>query len=158
MVELDETDEFWGFALACYERPGVEGFLLHLQDERGADIPLLLWIAWTASQQCLADDRTLSQAVLFSNDWRENRVEPLRALRIEWKSVSDANVQEARKIIAKAEQGIERLQMRELADLQVSEASTETAPDLAKAMLGQYQNIARIEFTAEEISEFLSFL
>ncbi len=40
------SDPLWTFACAFYGRPGVAAACLALQDEGGADVPLLLYLIW----------------------------------------------------------------------------------------------------------------
>ncbi len=73
---------FWSFTLEVYGRQGVQPSVIHLQDDRGADVNLLLYAMWTASLGLPVFDaaraRELADAV---EAWRDTAIEPLRAVR-----------------------------------------------------------------------------
>jgi len=68
--------EFWDWAVAVYERPGVAEACLRLQDAHGQCVPLLLWAAWSGETQTLVATEAASRA----RKWLEV-IEPLRAVR-----------------------------------------------------------------------------
>jgi len=43
---MSEGQAFWCFSLAFYERPGVPGALIALQDRDGFDVNLVLFALW----------------------------------------------------------------------------------------------------------------
>jgi uncharacterized protein (TIGR02444 family) len=73
---------FWSFTLEVYGRQGVQPSVIHLQDDRGADVNLLLYAMWTAGLGLPVFDtgraRDLAAAV---EAWRDSAIEPLRAVR-----------------------------------------------------------------------------
>lgn len=76
------TSSLWTFSERIYARPGVADALLRLQNERGADVNLLLYCTWHAA----SGRGVLSRADLAALDealrpWREAIIGPLRALR-----------------------------------------------------------------------------
>ena len=68
----------WQYACKVYSKVGVEAALLHLQDEHGADINLILQALWLASEGvewapvCIPND--------YSR-WVEEQVIPIRTMR-----------------------------------------------------------------------------
>ena len=73
---------FWDHSLELYSRPGVAESCLRLQDRLGLDINLLLYACWTAAEGAgrpsSGDWRRLVDETAA---WREQVVEPLRAVR-----------------------------------------------------------------------------
>ncbi len=82
---LDE--ESWAFAARLYAEPGVADACLRLQVEAGVDVMLLLTVAFAAIDRGLllspAEIKELDTACRL---WREQVVQPLRALRTALKS------------------------------------------------------------------------
>ena len=117
----DHRAWFWGWAVGVYGREEVRAACLALQDEGGADVPLLLWAAWLGAHGRVPDASLAAQAEALSARWRAAAVHPLRALRRGLRGgvegLDPAGVEAARQGIAKAEQGAERQQMHALADL-----------------------------------------
>jgi uncharacterized protein (TIGR02444 family) len=68
--------EFWDWAIAVYERPGVAEVCLRLQDAHGQCVPLLLWAAWSGETQT----SVAADAAAEARSWLEV-IEPLRMLR-----------------------------------------------------------------------------
>lgn len=80
----------WNFSLAVYARPGVAATCIEAQDRFAADVNLLLYAAWLARQD-LALDRDQWRALTASvSDWQRRVVQPLRALRRDWKALPAA--------------------------------------------------------------------
>ncbi|WP_369985297.1 TIGR02444 family protein [Thalassolituus sp.] len=70
------NNALWRYALQVYSRPGVESFLLRLQDEFHADILQILAVLW-ANETALR----ISEEALNAPDyvaWRESMIQPLR--------------------------------------------------------------------------------
>jgi uncharacterized protein (TIGR02444 family) len=74
--------ESWAFALQLYAEPGVREACLHLQDQGGVDVMLLLVAVFAASRKHM---RLSAEDVSAMDDacrpWRAQVVAPLRALR-----------------------------------------------------------------------------
>ncbi len=68
--------EFWDWAVAVYERPGVAEACLRLQDAHGQCVPLLLWAAWSGETQ----NPVAAEAAARARSWLAV-IEPLRAVR-----------------------------------------------------------------------------
>ncbi len=72
---------FWRFSLGLYRRGGVEQACLGLQNACGADVNLLLFCCWMASQGKSLDKRALRRAIAAVRPWQEEVVRPLRRAR-----------------------------------------------------------------------------
>ncbi len=77
---------FWRFSLRFYALPGVAPACLVMQDEAKADVNLMLYLLFLATQK-----RALGRDDIVSLDkaisvWREEVIKPLRALRRHLKS------------------------------------------------------------------------
>ena len=68
--------DFWDWAIAVYERPGVAEACLRLQDAHGQCVPLLLWAAWSGE----TSSQVAVEAAAQARSWLEI-IEPLRAVR-----------------------------------------------------------------------------
>src|SRR4249920_218886 len=77
----------WRFSLGLYRAPGVADACLRLQDEAGADVNIVFFLLWNASQKrqfSAADVKATDAAVA---GWREAAVVPMREIR---RSLKDA--------------------------------------------------------------------
>ena len=72
---------FWNFSIGFYARPGVAAACLELQDEAGADINVVLYLFFLASQNRALDRTAVAQLDAAAASWRERIVQPLRAVR-----------------------------------------------------------------------------
>lgn len=103
---------FWTWATRLYAGPGVSEACLWLQDERGADVNLLLCAAWTAVAQGrsigVEDAAALDAAVA---DWRRDVVRAIRAVRRHVKTqASDPRLAPAYTALKRCELDAERAQ------------------------------------------------
>lgn len=102
------SNPFWEFSLAHYTRDEVPEACLALQDEFGLDVNLLLYAAWLAGMdQCLTVEHLKGMEAIIA-PWRTRVVQPLRALRRQWRNYPDASG--IRNEIKKLELGSERQQ------------------------------------------------
>lgn len=76
-----EAGAFWTWALAAYERPGVQESCLLLQDQWGQNIPLLLWAAWAQATGRRLDAEALEAGSDAARAWEETVIGPLRRVR-----------------------------------------------------------------------------
>ena len=86
------TTDLWSFALACYTRPGVETLCLELQ-EQGVDICLLLCGSWLEVRAVTCTPQRLEHLRTLADRWQHEVVTPLRALRQNWREVSQADAE-----------------------------------------------------------------
>jgi uncharacterized protein (TIGR02444 family) len=103
----------WDFVLRVYGGEGVQPACLALQDEHGQCVPLLLWRAWTLSEDRPVDADALESAVAVARAWHTEVIEPIRAVRRRLKAplppVDDAARLAFRQEIATREMAAERL-------------------------------------------------
>jgi uncharacterized protein (TIGR02444 family) len=71
----------WAFAVAAWERPGVEAICLELQDIDGQCPALLLWRLWTLRDARAVDPDILDKALHAARHWEDEVLRPLRAVR-----------------------------------------------------------------------------
>ena len=78
------SEDVWSYALKLYSRPGVEAACLALQ-EGGADVCLLLAATWLGTRGVAFHDERLAALEGVAEPWRRTVIEPLRALRQQWR-------------------------------------------------------------------------
>src|SRR5581483_5049760 len=138
---------FWRFSLKFYRHPGVSEACIALQDECGADVNLLLFLLWLAT-----DDRQLSAdevQLLDDNvrDWRNLTIVPIRNARRKLKGaatlVSPSKQEAFRTRIKAIELDAERLQQEALYDFTQSGplGTPASAPAAARHNLAAYQRL-----------------
>lgn len=115
------NDGLWEFACALYAKPGVAQACLALQDEHGADVPLLLAAIWhgAAGRGVLSAVRARRWKAT-ARAWRTQIVGPLRQARRALKPHEAADLYAA---VKRAELAAEKLQ---LAALERAAAARET--------------------------------
>ena len=69
------------YAGKLYAQPGMQSLLLSLQDDDGDDVLLLLMACWLGQQCVAADVAQWRQLHAQQAGWREQVIEPLRAVR-----------------------------------------------------------------------------
>jgi uncharacterized protein (TIGR02444 family) len=82
------SQSFWNFSLAVYSASTVQDECLHLQDQFGLDVNLVLFCAFFGAVHCIAltsDD--ISTARQEVQEWHEEIVRPLRAARRSLKTI-----------------------------------------------------------------------
>ena len=85
------SNPFWEFSLAHYALDGVPQACLALQDEFGLDVNVLLYGAWLAAMdRCLTLEH-LEDMERHIAPWRDRVVQPLRALRRQWRDYPAAS-------------------------------------------------------------------
>jgi len=85
------ANPLWDFSLRVYARPGVEAWLLYLQDELGADCNVLLGLAWQASEGRTLDTAQLTALLEHSDIAQRQCLKPLRTLRRDVKTLAAAD-------------------------------------------------------------------
>lgn len=114
-AHLPPAPDFWSFSLDFYARPGVAEACLELQDRHGLDVNLVLYCCWRGD---VLSEAQIQAAIGLTAPWREEAVQPLRALRRRLKPgfppFPEAGVLALRKRIADAELEAERLQQQAL--------------------------------------------
>jgi uncharacterized protein (TIGR02444 family) len=104
----------WEFALAFYERTGVEAACLHLQDDAGVDVCELLWCCWLFRHGAMPIAEC--PELMKVRRWQQEVTLPLRRLRRQLKaeSHSDPGIAELRRTLQRAELQAERESLNRL--------------------------------------------
>ena len=115
-----ESDS-WAFALDLYARPGVADACLNLQNEAGVDVLILLMITYAALRhRILLTPDQIVRLDEASRPWREQIVQPLRAVRTVLKTgplpAPSSETERFRSTVKTAELAAERLQNHLLAE------------------------------------------
>jgi len=84
------SSDLWSFALAVYTRPGVEEACLCLQSA-GANVCLMLCGLWLEQRDVTCDEGRAQLLQALTTPWDNEVVQPLRALRTQWKSLADTD-------------------------------------------------------------------
>ncbi|MHA6198291.1 TIGR02444 family protein [Pseudomonas wadenswilerensis] len=107
--------DLWDFAIGLYARPGVEAACLELQAQ-GADVCLLLCAAWLEQRRVGISEERLEQLRQLAGPWQSSVVQPLRALRQQWRTQATGDPQLAalRERLKGLELDAERLQLERL--------------------------------------------
>src|ERR1700733_9795490 len=132
----------WAFALHIYAQPGIADACLRLQEEAGVDVMMFLMIVFAAVRyRVLLTPAEIRELDEVCRPWREQIVQPLRALRTQLKTgplPAPSNATEPfRSTIKAAELAAERLQNQLLAErlpLRAPERDTVAADDLRSVL------------------------
>lgn len=112
---MSEPGSFWAWSLEIYARPGVAEACLALQDQRGADVNLLLLGLWLATRGRTLPPETAAALAGQAATWQREVVRPLREVRRGLKRrEADPAVAALRRAVAAAELEAERLLQGEL--------------------------------------------
>lgn len=163
------TGSVWQFAVRTYGQPGVTEACLALQDERGADVVMLLFSVWAGTTRGRLGDDEFSAAVAFSRQWNPRAVVPQRAVRT-WMKAVGCNLAGAstndclalRERIKQNELAAEKIQLEVLETILARRAPTSlTASDQlthAVANLRMYCDAVDIKLDAWVIEHFAVIL
>lgn len=75
------SQNFWEFSLNLYSSSEISAACLDLQNQYGIDVNLLLLCCWSGACVGELSEESLSQALTYSKQWREQVVSPLRQTR-----------------------------------------------------------------------------
>lgn len=110
--------DFWTWAVAAYDAPGVAEACLSLQDHNEQNVPLLLWAAWVAVTGRRPDEETIEAACDAARAYDSVVTAPLRAVRRTLKApipdVADDHREALRRQVKALELDAERRLMLEL--------------------------------------------
>ncbi|MDI3271858.1 TIGR02444 family protein [Pseudomonas sp. AL03] len=81
------SSDLWNFSLSTYARPGVEHACLRLQ-AAGVNVCLLLGGLWLAQRGVACNEQRLQLLRNVAEPWDTDVVQPLRALRMQWKAAA----------------------------------------------------------------------
>lgn len=150
--DSDSLDEQgWAFALRIYAEPDVAAACLQLQDKAGVDVSLLLTVAFACRRGIPLSPPDISAMDAVSRPWREQIVQPLRALRIALKAgpwpAPNAATEKLRTRIKTSELRAERLAVDQLTSwLQIDAvAMRDVGADELRAALRQVLVLASKE-------------
>ena len=103
------SSDLWSFSLDTYARPGVEGACLQLQST-GVNVCLLLCGLWLGQRGIACNEQRLQQLHDVAAPWDADVVQPLRALRKQWKAdaAEDAELNTLREQVKTLELEAER--------------------------------------------------
>jgi uncharacterized protein (TIGR02444 family) len=103
------SSDLWSFSLTTYARPGVERSCLHLQSA-GVNVCLLLCGLWLEERGVTCNEQRLQQLRDVAGPWDADVVQPLRALRRQWKAAAseDAGLDGLREQVKTLEMEAER--------------------------------------------------
>lgn len=73
--------KFWDYSLRGYANPSVQKASLSLQESYGADVNILFFITWTASNNDKLRGETFEKAKSVVSKWHNEVVLPLRIIR-----------------------------------------------------------------------------
>lgn len=106
----------WEFASTLYQQPGVAATCLALQDQRGADVCLLLAALWLERRGCAASPVRCAALTELAGNWQDGVTTPLRQLRRAWKAqaLEDAQLAGLRSQLADLELQAERILLQRL--------------------------------------------
>ena len=79
------SSDLWSFSLGTYARPGVEDACLQLQSA-GVNVCLLLCGLWLGERGVTCNKQRLQLLRDVAGPWDADVVQPLRALRMQWKA------------------------------------------------------------------------
>lgn len=74
--------DFWRFSLAFYEAPGCREVLLDLQDDQGADVNVVLFCLWCATDRKRISCEQLGDLEAACEAWRDKIIAPARSMRV----------------------------------------------------------------------------
>ncbi|KHK64981.1 TIGR02444 family protein [Pseudomonas frederiksbergensis] len=109
------SSDLWSFSINLYAKPGVESACLALQAD-GANVCLVLCGLWLEQRGVSCDEQKLQQLQHLAGPWDSSVVQPLRALRTQWKkpALEDPRLGGLREQIKKLELEAERLLLERL--------------------------------------------
>lgn len=84
---MEQQQDFWNFSVATYGKAGVAEACLHLQEQLGIDVNILLYCCWYGCTRGTLDGAAMERILSFAEPWSEHVVRPLRAARTWMKAV-----------------------------------------------------------------------
>jgi uncharacterized protein (TIGR02444 family) len=147
------SQNFWEFSLDLYSSTEVSAACLDLQNQYGIDVNLLLLCCWSGACVGELSEESLSQALNYSKQWREQVVSPLRQTR-RWMKLNmpiDQNqqidFQEVRDEIKSVELRAEKHQQSVLEQIVMGQSNSGVSPE--KAIRGNVLKLVKQMKVAE---------
>jgi uncharacterized protein (TIGR02444 family) len=128
------NNPFWAFSLAHYALDDVPEACLALQDGFGLDVNVLLYAAWLAEMDSSVTPAHLETLEAIIAPWRTRVVQPLRALRRQWRNYPQAS-------------GIRN---------EIKTLELESERQQQDMMLAHYQSVATLPLAVRPLEENLS--
>jgi len=103
------SSDLWSFSVTTYSRRGVEPACLHLQS-KGVSVCLLLCGLWLGQRGVSCNAQRLQLLRDLAGPWDADVVQPLRALRMQWKASAreDADLNDLREQVKSLEMEAEK--------------------------------------------------
>ncbi|PHR58670.1 MAG: TIGR02444 family protein [Robiginitomaculum sp.] len=76
---------FWNWSLKAYAAPETQRACLHLQDQFGQDVNVILWACWLASKKRCPTANALKHCIKITDIWQSGGVVGIRKARREIK-------------------------------------------------------------------------
>ncbi|MGV3490064.1 MAG: TIGR02444 family protein [Devosia sp.] len=132
--------QLWPFCLHIYRQPEVADACLWLQDERGVDVPVLLFGAWLSSCHLTLSDEAIGDVLATIRHWHDAVVVPLRTARRWLKQGQDwQGTESLRTEIKRLELDAERNQIERLETLaHLAQPATAPATELLGRIVSRY--------------------
>jgi len=159
-----QSTTFWDFSNQLYDMDGVAEICLYLQDEYDLDVNLILFCIWMAQYPSEPSDEAWEKILLFSRDWKNNVVQPLRNTRQWMKNYSDLqdsnSFGELREQIKLKELDAEKLQQETLQNCvtEVSKGKSEFSRDRANLLFAKLLNYCSLTLEGEIADKFNTIL
>jgi uncharacterized protein (TIGR02444 family) len=163
-ASANQASPFWSFSLGYYRGAGVSEACVELQDRCGADVNVVLFLLWMASQkrQFATDQvRIVADKV---RPWQMDVIGPIRALRRMLKTdaplLDKRSAELFRTKIKAIELESERLQQEAMYAMAAS-LKPDAAPSpqaAARASIAAYQSVVGRPFTAEAVDTLVAAL
>lgn len=133
------ADSLWDFSLSLYANRELADACLHLQDQQGVNVNLILWCAWLEYLGVYLEDAHLQEAHHHVDAWDQHYVIPLRQLRRRMKAefgTADANIEAVRASIQQAELAAEKELQRRLQQISYGWLEQNGAVELVSEAMG----------------------
>jgi uncharacterized protein (TIGR02444 family) len=148
MSEPVSKSPFWQFSIKFYAVPGVADACIALQDQAKADVNILLYLLWNATQGRAFNAADITEIEHRIGPWRDMAVVPIRDIRRALKSppptMEAAAAESLRTRIKAVELEAERLQQEALYGLAESSRLGRPSPsraDAAQDSVSSYQGV-----------------
>ena len=161
---MEQQQDFWNFSVATYRKAGVAEACLHLQEQLGIDVNVLLYCCWYGCTRGTVDGPAMERILSFAEPWAENVVRPLRAARTWMKAVGcdqpfvpGDECMALREEIKRAELKAEHLQENRMQALTrgaaIEDHETQSQVRSALANIGRYFRHLRVDLDDESGSQ-----
>jgi uncharacterized protein (TIGR02444 family) len=155
---------FWTFSLGYYGGAGVSEACIELQDRCGADVNVILFLAWLASQRRRIAGADIAAIAAKALPWQNEVIAPIRALRRHLKNgapLVDAATGEAfRNKIKALELESEQLQQAAMTELAkgLATESAASAREAARANIDAYAGVLGRPLTTSAVDTLVAAL